>query len=64
MLKKTFDIINAKSVRWRYILSYFVIICIFICFAIVSVCMFFNIHKRELIRSNEYAMEMVGEQFE
>lgn len=64
MLKKLFETIDTKSVRWRWIMSYFVIICIFVCFAITSVSMFFFIHKTELVRANEYIANMIEEQYE
>lgn len=64
MLKKLLGRIDTKSVKWRWIMSYFVIICVFIVFAVTLGSMFFAIHKTEMVRTNEYVTNMVEEQYE
>ncbi len=54
---------NNKSVRYRWILSYLILICFFTCSMCISISCFFNTHKNEMVRTNVYVMDIVEEEY-
>lgn len=56
--------INAKSVSFKWMLSYFIFIVFFIISTLVSVCFFYNVYKTEIIRSNSYILDAAKNDYE
>lgn len=63
MLNKLLMKINSKSVAFKWILSYLLLIIFFIGSMAISIGYFYSTYKTEIIRSNEYILDIVEEEY-
>lgn len=63
MFKSFVSWLNKKSIMFRWILSYFVLIVFFMCSTAISIGYFYNTYKQETLRTNEYIMDVAVEEF-
>lgn len=63
MLRAFLTLLNKKSIVFRWLLSYFVLIAVFMLSMGVSLGYYYNTFKKETLRTNEYIADVAAEEF-
>ena len=63
MLRKFLSLLDKKSIVFRWLLSYFVLIAVFMLSMGVSLGYYYNTFKNETLRTNEYIADVAAEEF-
>jgi len=64
MLKSLLARLNKKTIMFQWLMSYFVLIVIFMFSTGISLGYFYNTFKQETLRTNKYIMNVAGEEFD